>query len=82
MSGGQDRGDGTVDSAASPTEQLIEMFVDLVQKGRIKGHRHAHRRTAVSGIGGALKEEPRRGNIPGSKKAVAAGHESGDLVGG
>jgi hypothetical protein len=53
-----------------------------VEKGCIKGHRHAHRRTAVAGIGGTLKEEPRRGNIAGSEKAISASHESSDLVRG
>ena len=52
-----------------------------VEKGRIKGHCHAHRRAAVAGIGGTLKEEPRRGDIPGSKKDITARHESSDLVG-
>jgi hypothetical protein len=50
-----------------------------VEKGRIEGQRHPHRRTAVAGIGGALKEEPSRSDIPGGKKGVAPRHESGDL---
>ena len=47
-----------------------------VEKGRIKGYRHAHRRSAVACIGGALKEEPGRGNIARTEKGVAARHES------
>jgi hypothetical protein len=52
-----------------------------VEKGCIKSHRHAHRCAAVAGIGGALEEEPSRGNIPGGKKDIAARHESSDVAG-
>jgi hypothetical protein len=53
-----------------------------VEKGCIKGHRHAHRRPAVAGIGGVLEKESCRGDIPGAQKDITASHESGDLVGG
>ena len=42
---------------------LSAVHPGAIEKCRIKGHRHAHRRSAVTGIGGALKEEPGRGDI-------------------
>jgi hypothetical protein len=53
-----------------------------LEKSRIEGKRHAHCRTPVARIGGALKEQSRRCNVGGTEKDVTASHESGGLVGG